>query len=178
MLLGSIAFSFLDSRGHEIGLALKAQERGQRFQALIHLSAQEQKGAGGNRSGEENAGFFQIDSGRQLLPPLGQGDAHCAVVVGVHIEVSLRVGELLHQGGCNGVGRGSGGEIEAGAADRQSLPSFLITDAQLGDALHPGATAQVLDEEQGQPVCAGRIDRRNREAMPMGEHQMFVQPGA
>ena len=98
--------------------------------------------------------------------------------MGINIQVALGIGKLLHLRGGDGIRSWTGREIEAGAADRQSLAGLGIADAELRDALHPGAAAQILHEKQWQPIWACGIDRGNREAMAMGEDQMLVQPGA
>ena len=74
------------------------------------------------------------------------------VVVGVDIQITLGVIEFAHLGGCDGVGRTIRGEVELRPAHRQSPLGLLIADAQLRNALHLAAAAEILHEIQRQTI--------------------------
>ena len=98
--------------------------------------------------------------------------------MGVDIDLPVRVGELLHLGRRNRIRGGTGSEIKIGPTHRQGRSGIELTDPQLGNPLHLATPAEILHQEQGQSIAAGRIHRRYGEAMAIGEHQMAVQPGA
>ena len=178
MLIGVVAGGGRHPGRDEVGLALEAQKRRQGCKALTYLAAEQQPRIWLQRPREQQPRLWQIGRCHQTFQGTVNGHAPGTAVVGIDVQLPLGVVELPHLGGGNHIGRLGRAEIQAGPSHRQSLAHGGVRQAQLGDALHPAAPPQVLDEIQRQPVGTEGIHGTDCEAVAMGENQMAVQPGA
>ena len=162
----------------QVRLALEPQEGRQRPHPFGHPSPQMQPGGGRQRSGEQQPWLRQVGGRHQPLQRAVDRHAATAAVVGIDVQLPLWKVELPHLRGRNDVGRRARTEVEARPAHRQGLARAGIADPQGGDALHPAAAAQILDEEERQPIRPEGVHRRHGEAVAVSEHHVAVQPGA
>ncbi len=142
----------------------------------MDITPEQKTGVGCHRTGCQQPRLHQIGSSSKPLGEETDGNTSCPRVIGVNVDIALRVIELVHEGRSHRIGRGQHAEIQRRPVHRDNPLNIPAGDAKPCIAFDAGGGAQIADEIGRKAIRTGRIHRAQRESVAVGEHEMTVQP--